>query len=220
MSVDTNHQKIAETISRRFRSRWLRGYARSKIARDPVYAAVFDRIRNSPLPLLDIGCGIGILAMYLRERGFEQPILGIDSDGAKIEAARAASDSCVGLQFRQGDAREAQDGFRGNVALLDVVHYFDRQQQQRLLANAEQHALPGASVILRECPRDGSLRYKATYVEEWFATTIGWLRVPMLNFPTSDEIASVFRAKGYSEEITPLWGRTPFNNHLYVFRAP
>ncbi|HUF18048.1 MAG TPA: class I SAM-dependent methyltransferase [Thermoanaerobaculia bacterium] len=221
MSKTPEQAEIAERIASRFTSRWLRGYVRSKLARDPVYAAVYERLRDSPLPLLDIGCGIGLLAFYLRERGFEPPIAGIDMDDAKIKLARdAAEGRYAGLRFEQGDAREPQDGFRGNVALLDVVHYHDGIEQQRLLTNAERHAIPGAIVILRECPRDGSLRYRATYAEEWFATAIGWLRVPMLNFPTLDEVASVFRAKGYREEIRPLWGRTPFNNHLFVFKAP
>ena len=41
----------------------------------------------------------------------------------------------------------------------------------------------------------------------------------MLNFPTKEKIASVFRERGYREEITPLWKGTPFNNHLFVFEA-
>lgn len=210
---------IAVKVSRRFKSPWLRGYARAKLARDPVYAAVYERLTNSPHPLFDIGCGIGLLAFYLRERGFDQQIVGIDSDAAKIAAARDAADGHYGeVRFATGDAAQPVEDFRGNVALLDVVHYFDAAGQQQLLSNAEHHVAPAGMVIIRECPRDGSWRYRATYAEEWFATSIGWLKVPMLNFPTRDEIAGVFREKGYDEEIGPLWGRTPFNNHLFVFR--
>ncbi len=210
---------IAAKVSRRFKSGWLRGYAKAKLSRDPVYAAVYERLQASPRPLFDIGCGIGLLAFYLRERGFDQPIVGIDSDSEKIAAARDAADGHYGeVRFATGDACAPLEGFRGNVAILDVVHYFNAAGQQQLLSNAEQHVAPGGMVIIRECPRDGSLRYRATYAEEWFATSIGWLKVPMLNFPTRDEIAAVFREKGYAEEVSPLWGRTPFNNHLFVFR--
>jgi SAM-dependent methyltransferase len=218
--TSAQQREIARRISLHFESRWLRGYVRSKLSRDPVYEAVYELLRHSSLPVLDIGCGVGLLAFYLRERGFEPPVFGIDSDGDKITAARSVAEGrYAGLSFDRGDALAPRPGFRGNVALLDVVHYFTGLDQQQLLRNAERHAAPGALVILRECPRDDTWRYRATWLEEWFATSIGWLRVPMLNFPTREEIAMVFRDRGYREEITPLWGRTPFNNHLFVFKA-
>ena len=39
--------------------------------------------------VIDIGCGVGILALYLRQRGFRAPIVGIDHDARKIDIAEA-----------------------------------------------------------------------------------------------------------------------------------
>lgn len=220
MTELSEQSEIAEKIARLFDSRWLRGYVRSKITRDPVYAAAYERLRHSEHPVLDLGCGLGLLGLYLRERGFEPDVLGIDSDDKKIAAARRAAEGrYTGLSFRTGSALSVEEGFRGHVMLLDLVHYFSDADQTTLLENTIRYRAPGSRVVIRECPRDRSWRYSATYLEEWFATSIGWLRVPMLNFPTKEKIESVFRENGYRAEITPLWTGTPFNNHLFVFEA-
>ena len=195
-----------------FDSRFLRGYARSKLARDPVYAAVAERIPD--LPLLDLGCGLGLLAFSLRQRGFCAPILGVDHDARKIDAARRAADGSV--EFRQGDVRDPIDA-QGNVALLDVLHYFSDDDQQMILRNAAACVAPGGVAIIRDAIDDGSWRYRATYIAETFARSIGWLKGERLNFPTRESIGSAF--DGFDAEVVPLWGRSPFNNYLFVFRA-
>ena len=78
---------VERRIADRFPSRFLRGYARSKLRRDPVYRAVADRLRGSTFPLYDVGCGVGLLEFFLREQGFEEPMTGIDHDARKVVAA-------------------------------------------------------------------------------------------------------------------------------------
>jgi 2-polyprenyl-3-methyl-5-hydroxy-6-metoxy-1,4-benzoquinol methylase len=208
----------AEKIAQRFGSPWLRSYVRRKIQWDPVYAAARDTFAGSTLPILDVGCGVGLLALYLREMGFEQDLLGIDTDGEKIELAREISEQSPGLEFVHGDATRDLGHFSGNVALLDVLHYLTDEEQRRLLDECAKRVAPGGAMVIRDCIRDGTLRYRLTWLEESFARTIGWLRVPRLNFPTRETLTAPF--EGFTAEITPLWGRTPYNNYLIVFRRP
>ena len=204
---------MTRDVAALFDSRFLRGYARSKLARDPVYAAVASRLPE--LPLLDLGCGVGLLAFSLRQRGFRSPILGVDYDARKIDAARRAGDGSV--EFRRADVRDPID-VRGNVALLDVLHYFTDEDQQQILRNVAACVAPGGVAIIRDAIRDGSWRYRATYVEETFARSIGWLKGERLNFPTRESIVAAF--DGFGCEVVPMWGRSPFNNYLFVFSTP
>jgi 2-polyprenyl-3-methyl-5-hydroxy-6-metoxy-1,4-benzoquinol methylase len=193
-----------------FDSRWLRGYVRGKLASDPVYEAVFSRLPD--LPLLDLGCGIGLLPLYLRSRGFRAEISGIDHDHKKI----ASAPELPHVSLRVGDVREALD-FRGSVTLIDVLHYFTTGEQQQILRNVAACIAPGGVAIIRDAPNDGSWRYRATYIEERFARAIGWLRGERLNFPTRETIMSAF--DGFAPEVVPMWGRTPFNGYLFAFRS-
>jgi 2-polyprenyl-3-methyl-5-hydroxy-6-metoxy-1,4-benzoquinol methylase len=199
-------------IAPRYETRFLRLYARSKLATDPLYAEVARRLREHPHPVIDIGCGIGLMAFHLRENGFSQPIIGIDHDAAKIsEASRAAYD---GIRFTTGDAREAIPA-GSSVLLLDVLHYFDAEEQVRILANVAHAVPPGGVAIVRDAVRDGSWRYRATYAAELFARGIQWIRAERLHFPTRERIVDAF--EGFDAVVTPLWGATPFNNYLFVF---
>ncbi|MGZ4778569.1 MAG: hypothetical protein ACXV5L_05190, partial [Thermoanaerobaculia bacterium] len=63
-------------------------------------------------------------------------------------------------------------------------------------------------------------RYRLTYAAELFARSVRWLKAGELNFPTRESIVGPFREKGFEVEVSPLWGRTPFNNYLFMFRRP
>lgn len=200
---------VANRVAARYPTRFLRAYVRSKIRTDPVYAAVFERLRDSDQPLLDVGCGIAILPLYLRERGFTAPIRGVDHDERKIAIARRVVPDA---EFHIGDARTAIDR-GGTVVLLDLLHYFTSEEQARILAAA---AAQAATVIIRDAIRDGSWRYRVTYAQEMFSRLVRWLRAERLYFPALDDVIQAFA--GFDVEIVPLYGRTPFNNYLFVFR--
>src|SRR4051812_17760438 len=65
-------------------------YAHGKIALDPAYPEVVRQLSRSSRPLLDIGCGMGLLASYLRARGHRGSIFGLDLDEEKIGMASQA----------------------------------------------------------------------------------------------------------------------------------
>ena len=200
-------------IASRYPTRLLRSYAQVKIATDPVYNAVFEVLRDTTDPLLDIGCGVGLLDFYLRDRGVRVPIRGIDHDRRKVDIARRVADQTEDLSFEVRDAREPMQ-FRGNVALIDVLHYFGQEDQARILASV---AAAGGTIIIRDGIRDGSLRYRLTYAQETLARIGGWLKAERLFFPTRETIESSLNGN-FREEVRPMFGRTPFNNYMFVFR--
>ena len=211
-------EDAAGRIARHQPTRFLQGYAAMKIRTDPVYAAVEKELRGSSAPLYDIGCGIGLMEFYLRESGLHMPIVGIDHDAAKVEAAQRAAAQYDGLQFRVGDARAPIPP--GSVLALDVVHYFTGDEQVALLAAIAAAVPPGGVAIIRDAIRDSSWRYRVTAAQETFSRAVRWLKAERLNFPTADAITEPFRRSGMMVERTPLWGRTPFNNYLFVCRRP
>lgn len=207
-----------EKIARHFRERWRQGYARGKLRSDPVYRASFERIGASSLPLLDVGCGLGLHAFYLRERGFTPTIWGLDVDVKKIAAGQAVAAAHyrgVTLQIGEGAALPE---FSGNVSLLDVLHYFAPTAQTALLAGLAQRTASGGWCIIRTTPDDGSWRFRATQTLEWFARGIAWMTRPAVAFPTLASIAQSFPEAEFSHDIRPLWGNTPFNSWLLAFQ--
>ncbi|MEA3209642.1 MAG: hypothetical protein QOE70_2699 [Chthoniobacter sp.] len=213
---------MIERIARRYEGRWLQGYARGKLRSDPVFAATFELLKDSSLPVLDLGCGIGLLEFYLRECGFTAPLTGIDFDAAKIaQAQRIAPLHYRGVEFIVGDVTQVREvEARGHVVLFDVLHYLDAAAQRQLLEAVAARVAPGGLCLIRETPRDGSWRFRVTQIEEFFLRAMLWMKSGAVHFPTVAQVLAPFRECGYACEVRPLWGRTPFNSHLFVLRAP
>ncbi len=220
VSGTTDHDNACRRVAAQFSPGWLRCYVAAKIRNDPAFPAVFDLLRESDAPILDLGCGVGLLAAYLRERGCRQPVIGIDCDGRKVALARqaAARAGYRATEFRQGDATERFPSFNGNVALLDMLHYLRRDEQRTLLSWLPSVVPAGGVVAIRDAPRERSARFLATYVGEKFAQAISWNVGAPLNFPTSESLRAAFASEQFDAESQPLWGRTPFNNYMFIFR--
>jgi SAM-dependent methyltransferase len=211
--------EAAARVANLLPSRFLRGYARGKLRSDPVYAAAADHLKGIDGPLFDLGCGVGLFEFYLRELGFTMPVTGIDHDQRKIAAARSIAGRYRDLDFTTGDARDTIPT-GSNVVALDILHYFSDATQSQIVESIAGAVPAGGIAVIRDAVRDGSVRYRLTAAQETFSRMIRWLKAERLNFPTVDTIAGPFRRRGFAETIVPMWGRTPFNNYLFVFKRP
>lgn len=212
------HERACAQVARRYGELWLRVYVGRKLRSDPIFATAFGLLGESRETLIDIGCGVGLLPFYLRERGFRSPIVGIDRDGRKIaraqESARRAG--YRDLEFIEENVTEISERC-GNIVLFDLLHYLPPDQQARLLERLVPRVAPGGMLIIRDCPRDGNARFWLTHLAERFAQTTTWNVGGPLHFPSREKICAPFSPNEFSRNVAPLWGRTPFNNHLFVF---
>ena len=205
----------AKTIASRFPGRWDRHYIAGKIATDPLYPAVLSELRDSTLPLLDLGCGLGLLSFFLRENGVLVPIHGLDYDAAKIDRARRASAGDPGLAFDHHDARTGLPGHSGNVTILDILQFFTPAQQQSLLTHAVSRLAPGGKLVIRSGLRDRSTRFRLTVLGDLLAKATSWMKAAPIHYPTAAGLDAILSSHG-TLRVAPLWGRTPFNNYLVV----
>jgi len=212
------HELACARVAAQFSERWLRGYVESKLRRDPVYPAAYELFRDSDEPILDIGCGLGLLAFYLRERDCRQPILGLDVDLRKIRRGIGTAAHYSDIDFRCQDIQEPISAFSGNIALFDVLHYLPPAEQTSLLSRLARSVVPGGSLVIRECPRDTGPRFLMTWLAEKFAQAVSWNLNTPLHFPSRERINAAFNEAEFERKSRPLWGATPFNNQLFVFR--
>jgi 2-polyprenyl-3-methyl-5-hydroxy-6-metoxy-1,4-benzoquinol methylase len=217
-SSASGHEDACARVAARFGERWLRIYARRKLRNDPIFRTAFELLGESRQRLVDVGCGVGLLAFYLRERNFLPPISGLDIDGRKIERANAVAAGVYrDLDFIERDVCESIPK-TGNIVLFDLLHYLRPNDQARLLERLAPRVAPGGMLVIRDCPREGNARFWLTHLAERFAQATTWnIKVP-LHFPTRDQIFAAFAEDQFSCTVAPLWGRTLFNNHLFIFR--
>ncbi|MGC3989829.1 MAG: class I SAM-dependent methyltransferase [Chthoniobacteraceae bacterium] len=210
---------MIERIASHFKGRFMQGYVKGKLKGDPVFAAAWEILRDTDQPLIDLGCGVGLLAYYLREHGFRPPITGLDFDSRKIDTAQKVGALYDHLVFEQGDASIPR-AFSGNVTIIDVLHYLEVEQQQALLQQAAQMVAPGGLCLIRATPYVDNWRFRMTKLEEWFIAKIRWMKFSTKHYLRIEEITAPFKAAGFEVEVRPLWGNTVFNSYLFLFRRP
>ena len=193
-------------------------YVRAKLGSDPLYPGVLAALRGSSEPLLDLGCGLGLLAHALRADGQALAYRGVDNDAGKIDRARRAADKggLAEARFDVIDLANTMPVHQGSIAILDVLQYLDADAQCVLLANAAAMLTPGARLVIRSALDDDSGRARTTRVTDRLANWIGWMCFRPRCWPTREGLRATLEAAGLQAEFTPLYANTPFNNWLIV----
>ncbi len=211
-------QDAIKRIARAVEGKWDRSYVRIKLRSDPVYGAVVNELRGIDLPVLDIGCGMGLLSCYLRLSGMQMPIVGFDYDDRKIASAKklAIKANHQDVSFSAGDARHEMPEFSGHVIILDILQFFTKDEQDKLLTEAAARIPQGGKLIIRSGLQDDSWRFKVTVLGDYFAKATFWMKAAPTCYPSAEQMRSVLGSAGLSVRLQPLWGGTPFNNYLIV----
>lgn len=201
---------------------WDYYYTRSKLGSDPLYPGVCEALRGTTAPLLDLGCGLGLLAHALRAQGIALSYRGVDNDAGKVARARKASvraslhDTC----FDTVDLARDYPEHHGSVALLDVLQFIPPDAQARTLEAAIAMLVPGAKLVIRTGLADGSGRARVTRAVDVFSRVLGWMNAGPSRYPDAGDLRTRLEASGLQVEFTPLYGNTPFNNWRVVATKP
>ena len=208
--------------ARWYGNRWHYWYSRIKLGSDPLYPGVAAALRGSRHTLLDLGCGIGLLAQTLHHERVALPYRGVDNDAAKIAQARRAATRAglVAATFECVDLARELPAHRGSVAILDVLQFVPAQAQDPILAAAIAMLTPGARLVIRTGLDDGSLRARTTRRIDALSRTLRWMNAGPKHYPEADALRARFDAAGLWSEFTPLYGNTPFNNWRVVAAKP
>lgn len=207
------------TIASRFLpDRYYYWYTLSKLATDPLYGAVRSAYAGVREPLLDIGCGLGLLLHYLRTHDSGVDYFGIDNDATKIEMARtvAARHGYTNARFEACDPAVRFPDHRGSVAVLDVLQFFQPEVRDELIANIARCITASGRLVIRAGLEDESWRASVSRLGDRFAHVTRWMKSRPLKQPGREDLERLLTRLGLRSEFRPLWGHTPFNNWLIV----
>jgi SAM-dependent methyltransferase len=216
--------RSADAIARAFLparwygNRWHYFYSRGKLGSDPLYPGVIHALQGTSAPLLDLGCGIGLLAHALRRAGVMLPYRGVDNDATKIgHALRARDNAGLGdVSFAVVDLARGLPAHQGSVALLDVLQFVPPQVHGTILDTAIAMLVPGAKLVIRTGLDDGGRRARFTRRIDAFSRVLGWMNSGPKRYPDADMLRARFAAAGLEASFEPLYGNTPFNNWRIV----
>lgn len=209
-------------------------FARGKLGGDPAFRALLELgLLQGRHRILDLGCGQGLLAAWLRsaeqcaQRGdwpsaWPPPpgdiqVRGIELMPRDVERARQALRESA--EFVQGDICEVPFGEADAVVILDVLHYLAPEAQRRVLERVRQ-ALPAQGLLLlRVGDAAGGLGF---HFSQWVDRTVMAIRghgLVRLHCQSVARWLELLAQCGFAARPVPMSEGTPFANVLLVAHA-
>jgi SAM-dependent methyltransferase len=209
-------------------------FARGKLRADPVYRAILEfGLLLGRARVLDLGCGQGLLAAWLRgaERCYERgswprawppapktlSTRGIELMARDVERARCALGSAS--EVSQADIRSAAFGAVDAVVILDVLHYLAPLAQLEVLQRVRA-ALPKRGLLLLRVG-DAAAGFRFRY-GQWSDKLVMLLRGHAIVAQHCRSVAQwrvLLRECGFDSEVKPMSQGTPFANVLLIAHA-
>ena len=192
----------------RYQGKFVEQFVHFKMKVDPMFD-VLDAVVPRTGAVLDLGCGYGIVTHWLAYFTDGRTFLGVDYDEKKIRIARRTAPEIGRIQFEAHNLLDWEYPPCDTALLLDVLHYWTPDKQQRILDKARRALRPGGRLILREGARAEDEGHRRVHFWEKVTTRFGHNRtVEGLHFQTRAELEAMLRRAGFTHwEFKPGGGR-------------
>lgn len=213
MPADRSLPDISKSYGR---SHWLRLRVRARLAWDPALPILRREIARIQKPVVDIGCGIGLLGISMRAAGIPLRYRGTDIAPKKVNKAKDAVRyyGFEDIGFDVVDALSTQIPPAATVCMVDSLHNLDQPTQSSMLSKLADAAESGSLVLIRT-RLAGTGWWSSLRIRHRISTGMARiLRRAAGHLPTVDEIFVCFEERGLQAEITTLRSRGPYAGHL------
>ena len=214
-------RRLLDAATARYRpaGRFAYHFARGKLGGDPAFAAIVHEGWIAPgSRVLDLGCGQGLLASLLAATGSGCQVHGIEL--MPRDAQRATTALGDAARVVCGDIRSAEFGRADTAVILDVLHYIDYDEQDRVLQRLRTALQPGGQLLLRVGDADAGLPFKLSNWVDHVVTFVRGHRLARLYCRPLRQWHRTLEALGFQVEVIPLSHGTPFANVMLKARLP
>ena len=177
--------------------------------------------------VLEVGCGHGLLALYLALDEQSRHVVGVDIDAAKIaEAAAAASRAApseADISFERVEAGYVPVGEWDAIVIADVLYLLPFEDQRRLLLEAADALAPGGVLVVKEMGLQPRWKQRLNRFQETLATRVFRITDSVgqgLTFVDPADMAGWLNAVGLDVSSRRVDRGYAWPHHLVVARRP
>ena len=162
------------------------------------FAAVEQEVPTAG-SVLDLGCGHGLLSLYLAATAPGRVVQGVDVDGEKLREARIAAAGFADVTFVdtpngwRPTATEQWDG----IVIVDMLYLLGRDIALELLVSAARSLAPGGRLVVKEIDVQPRWKYQLALQQERFATRVAHVtKGNEVDFLPMDELTNALADEG------------------------
>lgn len=168
--------------------------------------------------VLEVGCGHGLLSLYLAASAPERRVTGTDVDEGKLAVARAAAAALGGdVRFLPATPGRLPEGPWDAVVIVDVLYLLGPAAAGDLLAAAAAALVPGGVVVVKETGHRPRWKWALSAVQERVSTRL--LRITEgdhVAFLDDGDVAAALAAEGLEVTRRRVDAGYPHPHHLVV----
>ncbi len=172
--------------------------------------------------ILEVGCGHGVLSLYLALTSPDRQVVGVDVDEDKLAVARtAAGAEGLAATFEVVAGAELPAGPWAGIAIVDVLYLLSADHQRKLLRSCADLLVPGGVLAVKEMALVP--RWKATWnrVQETASVKVlGITEGSELTFLAPADMAAAMAEGGLTVRDRPIHRGYPHPHHLLVGTKP
>ena len=165
-------------------------------------------------PVLDIGCGFGLFALYFAMRWPAIQILGFDRNARRVAMARRAAErlGVENARFHVGDAAALQfDMPVAGAYMLDLIHHLPEDAVRPLLHRIASQLSPGGRLIIKDI--EPSPAYKLAFT--WALDKLMVMRTPVRYWAPA-EVQPLLESLGFTVHRHSMIDYLPYPHIIYI----
>jgi 2-polyprenyl-3-methyl-5-hydroxy-6-metoxy-1,4-benzoquinol methylase len=172
--------------------------------------------------ILEVGCGHGLLALYLALESPDRQVVGIDVDDGKLAAARAAGQGAgLAVTFEVAVGGDLPAGPWAGIAIVDVLYLLAADDQRSLLRSCGEALAPGGVLAVKEMALVPRWKARWNTLQETAAVKVlGITEGEELTFLSPADMAAAMAAGGLTVRDRPIHRGYPHPHHLLVGHKP